>query len=457
MKKTFRPYNQGQLLLLPPSMEEWVPENHLARFVNDTVEQMDLSAILRVYERESRGYPPYHPALLLKVLIYGYATGVYSSRKLAKACEEVVVFRYLSANQFPNFRTISDFRKRHLESFQTLFVQVLQLCMKAGLVQFGAMALDGTKIQANASKHKAMSYARMKEEEKRLLEMVGSLTGKARTVDEQEDGEFGDRRGDELPEALQTAQGRLAAIREAKAALEQEAKEQADEQRRMQEEKEKARAANPSKRRGGRKPKEIREEPAAKMQRNFTDPESRIMKTSNGFTQGYNVQAVVDEAHQVIVATRVSNKGTDMGQIPEMVRLAMKNTRRKMKQLLADKGYAKTSDMQWLEDSVRVDGYVAVAREKHHEPSTTAPRGRIPKNLNAWQRMQRKLRTKRGRWIYAKRKMIVEPVFGQIKECRGFRRFSLRSQVKVSGEWDLVAMCHNLLKLYRYGNLAVQQ
>ena len=455
MKKTFRPYNQGQLLLLPPSIEEWVPENHLARFVNDTVEQMDLSAILRVYEQESRGYPPYHPAMLLKVLVYGYATSVYSSRKLAKACEDVVVFRYLSANQFPNFRTISDFRKRHLESFQALFVQVLQLCMKAGLVRFGAMALDGTKIQASASKHKAMSYARMKEEEKRLLEMVRSLTGRARAVDEQEDEEFGDRRGDELPEALQTAQGRLAAIREAKAALEQEAKEQADEQRRMQEEKEKARAANPSKRRGGRKPKEIREEPTAKMQRNFTDPASRIMKTSNGFIQGYNVQAVVDEAHQVIVATRVSNKGTDMGQIPEMVRLAMKNTRRKMKQLLADKGYAKTSDMQWLEDRVRVDGYVAVSREKHHELSTMAPRGRIPKNLNAWQRMQRKLRTKRGRWIYAKRKMIVEPVFGQIKECRGFRRFSLRSQVKVSGEWDLVAMCHNLLKLYRYGTLAV--
>ena len=382
MKKTFRPYNQGQLLLLPPSIEEWVPENHLARFVNDTVEQMDLSVIMSVYERESRGYPPYHPAMLFKVLFYGYATGVYSSRKLAKACEDVVVFRYLSANQFPNFRTISDFRKRHLESFQALFVQVLQLCMKAGLVQFGAMALDGTKIQANARKHKAMSYARMKEEEKRLLEMVGSLTGKAQTVDKQEDEEFGDRRGDELPDALQTAQGRLGVIRESMAALEQEAKERAQEQRRIQEEKEKERAAQPSRRRGGRKPKEIQGDPAAKMQRNFTDPESRIMKTSNGFVQGYNVQAVVDEAHQVIVATSVSNRGTDMGQIPAMVRLVMKNTGRKM---------------------------------------------------------------------------MVEPVFGQIKECRGFRRFSLRGQGKVSGEWDLAAVCHNLLKLYRYGNLAMDR
>ncbi|MCY0875256.1 MAG: IS1182 family transposase [Firmicutes bacterium] len=455
MKKTFRPYNQSQLFLLPPSIEEWVPENHLARFVNDTVDQMDLSPILAVYERESRGYPPYHPAMLLKILIYGYATGVYSSRKLARACEDVVIFRYLSANQFPDFRTINTFRKRHLESFQKLFVQVLQLCMKADLVQFGAMALDGTKIQANASKHKAMSYERMKEEEKRLLDMVRSVTGEAQSVDEQEDRELGDRRGDELPEALQTAQGRLAAIREAKAALEQEAKERAEEQRRVQEEKEKARAAEPAKRRGGRKPKEVQEDPSAKMQRNFTDPESRIMKTSNGFIQGYNVQAVVDEAYQVIVATRVSNKGTDMGQIPEMVRLVMKNTGRKMKQLLADKGYAKTSDMQWLEESVRVDGYIAVSREKHHAQSVKAPRGRMPKNLNAWQRMKRKLQTKRGRRMYAKRKMIVEPVFGQIKECRGFRRFSLRGQDKVSGEWDLIAMCHNLLKLYRYGKPAM--
>lgn len=455
MKKTFRPYNQSQLLLLPPSLEDWVPEHHLARFVNDTVEQLDLSAILSVYERESRGYPPYHPAMLLKVLFYGYATGVYSSRKLAKACEDIVVYRYLSANQFPNFRTISDFRKRHLEHFQALFVQILQLCMKAGLVKFGAMALDGTKIQANASKHKAMSYERMKEEEKRLLEMVGSLTGQAQAADEQEDREFGDRRGDELPEALRTAQGRLAAIREAKAALEQEAKERAEEQRRLQGEKEKKRAAHPPKRRGGRKPKEIKEEPTAKMQRNFTDPESRIMKTADGFVQGYNVQAVVDEAHQVIVATRVTNKGTDMGQIPTMVRLVMMHTGRKMRQLLADKGYAKTSDMEWLEQSVRVDGYVAVSREKHHEQAKTAPCGRIPKQLSAWQRMERKLRTKRGRWIYGKRKMIVEPVFGQIKECRGFRRFSLRSQAKVAGEWDLVAMCHNLLKLFRYGDIVV--
>ena len=451
MKKTFRPYNQSQLLLLPPSIEEWVPEGHLARFVNDTVDQMDLSTILNVYERESRGYPPHHPAMLLKILFYGYATGVYSSRKLARACEEVVVFRYLSANQFPDFRTINTFRKRHLERFEALFVQVLQLCMKVGLVEFGAMALDGTKIQANASKHKAMSYERMKEEEKRLLERVRALTEKAQRVDDQEDRELGDRRGDELPEALQTAQGRLAAIQEAKAALEREAKERADEQRRMQEEKEKAQATQPEKRRGGRKAKEIQESPTAKMQRNFTDPESRIMKTSDGFMQGYNVQAVVDEAHQVIVATRVSNKGTDMGQIPEMVRSVMKNTGRKMKQLLADKGYAKTSDMQWLEESVRVDGYVAVSREKHHGQPEKAPRGRIPKNLNAWQRMARKLRIQRGRWIYAKRKMIVEPVFGQIKECRGFRRFSLRGQNKVSGEWDLVATCHNLLKLYRYG------
>lgn len=449
MKKTFRPYNQGQLFLLPPSIEEWVPENHLARFVNDTVDQMDLSVILSVYERESRGYPPYHPALLLKILVYGYATGVYSSRKLAKACEDVVVFRYLSANQFPDFRTINTFRKRHLENFQSLFVQILQLCMKAGLVSFGAMALDGTKIQANASKHKAMSYERMKEEEKRLLGLVRSLTEEAQAIDEQEEQALGDRRGDELPEALQTAQGRLAAIQNAKAALEQEAKERADEQRRVQEEKEKVKKAQPSKRRG-RKPKEIQEDPTAKMQRNFTDPESRIMKTSGGFVQGYNVQAVVDEAHQVIVATQVSNKGTDMGQIPTMVRLVMKNTGHKMRQLLADKGYAKTSDMQWLEDSVRVDGYIAVSREKHHEQAAGTPRGRIPKNLNAWQRMQRKLRTKRGRRVYAKRKMIVEPVFGQIKECRGFRRFSLRGQVKVSCEWDLVAMCHNLLKLYRY-------
>ena len=421
--KTFRPYDQDTLLLMPPSVRDWVEEGSLPAFISDLVDDLDLAPFLAAHENP-RGMPPYHPAMMLKVLLYGYATGVRSSRKLEARLAADVGFMYLAGQARPDHKTIASFRHRHLGAFSALFLQVLALCQTAGLVKLGRVALDGTKVKANASKHKAMSYGRMTEREAALAAEVAAILDEAEATDAAEDAEFGDARGDELPPELRTREGRLAKIREAKAALEQEAKE---------------RTGNPD------------AAPEPKAQRNFTDPESKIMRSRpDGWVQGYNVGAVVDDGHQVIVATSVTADPTDTRTLPALVEQIKANTGRHPRRLLADAGYASDDNLTHLADA-GIDAYVALGRDHHGRTAPPAPRGRIPSGLSRRERMGRKLRTKAGRAHYARRKAIVEPVFGQIKEARGFRRFSLRGLEAVQAEWLLVAAVHNLGKLFGSG------
>ena len=367
--------------------------------------------------------PPYHPALMLKVLLYGYATGVTSSRKLEARLANDVGFMFLAGQARPDHKTISSFRHRHLAAFRALFLQVLRLCQQAGLVKLGRVALDGTKVKASASRHKAMSYARMTEREAQLAAQVQAILDEAEATDAAEDAEFGDARGDELPPELRTREGRLAKIREAKAALEAAARE---------------RTGNPD------------AVPEPKAQRNFTDPESRIMLSKpDGWVQGYNVGAVVDDTAQVIVATAVTAETTDTRSLPALVDQVRANTGRSPRRVLADAGYASDDNLAALDDR-GIDAYIAAGRDRHGTPPPP-PRGRIPTGLSRRERMGRKLRTKAGRAHYARRKTIVEPVFGQIKEARGFRRFSLRGLEAVQAEWMLVAAVHNLGKLFSSG------
>jgi len=426
MRKTYRPYEPNQALLLPPSLQDWLPSKHLAFFVMDVVRNLDLSGIYAFYEQEERGYPPYHPEMMLQVLVYAYCRGIYSSRKIARAIEEEVPFRVLAAGNLPDFRTVSDFRKRHLKEFHNLFVQALRLCQEAGLVKMGRVALDGSKIKANASKHKAMSYGRMKKKLSELEAEVKELLQRAEEEDAREDAEYGvGRRGDELPEELAIREKRLKKIKEAKEALEKEVQEEA-------------------KKRG--QPAELAV-PADKAQRNFTDPESRIMKGSDGFVQAYNAQILVDEEAQVIVAERATNEGTDHGAVLKLVEQVEENTGRLPEKLLSDAGTASKSNLGYLEGR-KIDAYVATEKLRHGSPAPQAPRGRIPKDMGLLERMKRKLQTRRGREEYKHRKAIVEPVFGQVKHARSFAQFSLRGGWKVQGEWSLICAVHNLLKLF---------
>jgi hypothetical protein len=363
--------------------------------------------------------------MMLKVLLYGYATGVRSSRKLEERLKRDVDFMFLAGQARPDHKTISEFRRRHLEAFETLFLDVLELCQRAGLVKLGRVALDGTKLKANASKHKAMSYARMDEREAALRAEVRRILEEAEATDRAEDELYGeDARGDELPPELRTREGRLRAIREAKAALEAEAKQKSGD------------------------PDAV---PEPKAQRNFTDPDSRIMRSKpDGWVQAYNAQAVVDEAHGVIVATELTAEATDTGSLPALIDGIEANTGRRPRRLLADAGYQSDTNLEHLEDK-GIDAYVAVRRDKHSASPPPAPRGRIPEALSRRGRMERKLRTKKGRAHYARRKAIVEPVFGQIKEALGFRRFSLRGKEEVTAEWYLVCAVHDLGKLFRSG------
>lgn len=435
MSKTYRAYEPDQMFLMPPSLLEWLPKDHLVLFLRDVLETIDLSPITSVYEDESRGYPPYHPAMMTGILLYGYSNGVRSSRKLAKHCQEDVAFRVLAANNTPDFRTISDFRKRHLKTLKHLFAEILLMCKKAGLVKFGHISLDGTKIKANASKHKAMSYGRMKQEITRLKDEVAQLLQEAEAVDVEEDTLYGRTlRGDELPEELARHETRLAKIREAKRALEEEARQDKDNddgppQARIKTEGD---------------PKTGKERVADSAQRNFTDPESRIMPYQKTFVQGYNAQLLVDKAHQIIVATDLSNTPTDDVQLKHMLTLLPKQP----KVFTADAGYGKDHCLKLLRRK-RINAFVAVDRERHGPHTTRPPRGRIPKSLTLKERMQRKLLTLKGRWTYALRKTIPEPVIGQIKNVMGFREFSLRGQDNARNEWFLVTGAHNLRKLFR--------
>ena len=411
-------------------MRDWLPADHLAYFISDVVDEMDLSAIIKRYKDEDRGYPPYHPVMMVKVLLYAYCIGVPSSRKIAKRLEEDVSFRVLAANNTPDFRTISDFRKDHLKALAGLFLKVLKLCKKAGLVKLGHVSLDGTKIKANASKHKAMSYKRMKEEEARLEAEVKELLEKAEATDAEEDRQYGeDKRGDELPEELAFRVSRLKKIWEAREALEVEAKREAK-----------------LARKAGKKATGV---PDDKAQRNFTDPESKIMPAPGGkhFEQAYNAQAAVDSANQIIVAADVVNETNDKKQAIPMMQQVERNTGKLPDEMSADSGYFSSDTVEEL-TMEGVDAYIPPDKTNHSDKNQAVPRGRIPKDLSIAGRMRRKLRTKRGRARYALRKELSEPVFGQIKQARGFRQFLLRGKKKVKGEWRIICTGHNILKLF---------
>jgi len=425
MAKIFRPYDPDQLLLLPPSLDDWLPEDHLARFIDDLVNRLDLSGITSRYDEE-RGYPPYHPVMMTKVLLYGYAVGIYSGRRLAKAIETDVAFRYLTAQNFPGHRTIIRFRREHRVALGKLFKQVLNACREAGLVKLGTVSIDGTKMKANASKHKAMSHKRMLERKDEYTKAIQDWFDRADREDDEEDRRLGqDQRGDELPEHLRTKQKRLAKIDEALKALEREAREQAEEE--------------------GKDPSEAKV--PDKAQKNFTDPDSKILKTGDGFIQGYNAQAAVDCESQVIVAHDVFPDGSDSLHLVEMVERIEEETGQIPEQSIADAGYYSADGVRRIEE-MGTEAFIATARSKHEEPPP-APRGRPPTDLTPRQKMQRKLLTKRGKKIYAKRKTSVEPVFGQVKQERGFRNFLLRGLGLVAKEWAIICTVHNIVKLWR--------
>ncbi len=425
MAKRYRLYEPDQLFLMPPSLREWLGEDHLAYFVSDLVDDLSLSEIEAVYEEEERGQPPYHPRMMVKVLIYAYCIGVFASRRIEKRLVEDVAFRVLAAGNTPDFRTLSDFRKIHRKAVEGLFEQVLRLALKAGAMKLGRVAIDGSKLKANASKHKAMSYGRMKEKERELGEEVRRLLSEADRQDKAQDARYGkDRTEEELPQELRRRESRLERIGQARKALEEEARREKQEADKEQ------------------------SKPQDKKQYNFTDPQSRIMKGSDGFVQGYNCQIAVEENFQLIVGQSVTQKANDKEQLKPMVEAIEEQAGHKPGKVLADSGYCSEANFKYLARR-HIDGYVATEKQKHVFKGTACKRGPLPKGANAVARMKRKLQTQVGRRIYAMRKVIVEPVFGQIKQARGFRQFLLRGLEKVQSEWALVCLTHNVLKLHR--------
>jgi len=459
MAKRFRTDHLDQGLLLPPSLHDWLPERHLARFVAEVVETLDLQAIYGSYAGDGRGLAAYQPTMMVRVLLYGYCLGVVSSRKIERATYEDVGFRFLSADAHPDHDTIAAFRARHLSALAALFVQALRLCEKAGLVKLGHVAIDGTKIKANASKHKAMSYGRMTETEARLRQEVEALLRRAAEVDAAEDAQYGPGvRGDELPAELGRREVRLAKIREAKAALEQEAREQAVQQRAEAEAKIAARAAQAAqagKKVSGRAPEvpdPTTATPDPKAQRNFTDPESRIMPdgaNKGSFIQAYNAQAAVDSHAQIVVAADITQQTNDSQQLVPLLAQVQANLGRGPDAVSADAGY-------WSEANATAPGvaginlHIATGRQTHGDPCGPIDEP-LAAHASAKEAMRHKLRTADGHAIYKRRKAIVEPVFGQTKERRGFRRFSFRGAVRVRAEWRLICLTGNLLKLFRAG------
>ena len=445
MGKTFRSYDMNQQLLLPPDLRQWLRPDHLALYISDVVESLDLSGILKVYEEgDGRGRPPYHPALMVKLLIYGYCVGKMSSRKLEQATYDDVAFRVLSCNQQPDHDSIAGFRKRHLRELGRLFVQVLQLCERAGLVKLGQVAIDGTKIKANASKYQSLSYARMKHEEQELAAEVERLLSEAQRIDEEEDELYGPgKRGDELPEELRDPETRLARIRSLIAELEAEAKAAAEQKRA---EKEKP-AENRS--RKWRRKWEVSEAgeilPLPKSKRNLTDPDSRLMKdgATKTFHQAYNTQVGVDSQAQIIVAAKVTQSGADQEQLIPVLQEVEKNLGRMPERVSADAGYYSKAAL--THEAVR-------AVDLHVPPNQRQPvdwEETLTQDATVQERMWHKLRSKAGREVFSKRKVIVEPVFAQVKHVRGFRQFLLRGLQQIEAEWLLVCMTHNLLKLFR--------
>jgi transposase len=433
MPKGYRTYLPEQDLLLPPSLREWLAEDHLVYLVSDVVEQLDLSAMYAVYEKEERGQPPYDPRLMTKLLVYGYCIGVFSSRRIQKRLQEDIPFKVLAAGNEPDFRTISDFRKIHIETLQGLFEQVLAMALECGAIQLGRVSLDGTKLKANASKHKAMSYGRMKEKQEQLKAEVKQLLDQAAAADETEDRQYGGQRGDELPEELRRRETRLAKIKEAKKVVEQRARDKAAEEGKSAEEAKRAK-------------------PDDKDQYNFTDPESRLMKGADGFVQGYNAQAAVEPKLLLIVGQTVTEATNDKKQLIPMVELIEQQSGQRPEAILADNGYCSEQNLEHLESADelerKIEGFIATGKQKHGEHRLPARRGPLPKGATRVDRMKRKLKTKVGKAVYAARKCVVEPVFGQIKQARGFRQFLLRGKQKVKGEWALLCLTHNILRLH---------
>jgi transposase len=433
MPKGYRTYLPEQDLLLPPSLRQWVAEDHLVYFVSDVVDQLDLSAMHAVYEKEKRGQPPYDPRLMTKLLVYGYCTGVFSSRRIQKRLQEDIPFRILAAGNEPDFRTISDFRKIHVETLQNLFEQVLAMALESGAIKLGRVSLDGTKLKANASKHKAMSYGRMKEKQQQLKEEVMHLLEQAEAADKEEDGRYGSQRGDELPEELRRRETRLAKLKEAQKIVEQRARDRAAEEGKSAQEAKRAK-------------------PDDKDQYNFTDPESRIMKGADGFVQGYNAQAAVEPTLLLIVGQAVTEAANDKKQLMPMVEIIEQQSGQRPGAILADNGYCSEENLEHLESADqperKMEGFIATGKQKHGEHRLPAKRGPLPKGATKVDRMKQKLKTKVGKAVYAARKCVVEPVFGQIKQARGFRQFLLRGKKKIKGEWSLLCLTHNVLRLY---------
>ena len=463
-RKTFRDWKPNEYAHDPVIPAVVLPENDLVFFLLELVPQLDLSRLYGYYERETRGAPPYDVAMMVTLLFYSYCVGVFSSRKIAAACERNLAFLAIVGMTRPDFRTISDFRKIHLDSMNKLFIEVLHIAGELGMVQLGNLSLDGSKFRANASRHKAMSYGYMKKNVQRLRAEVASLLAQAEQIDAEQDAELGSRRGDELPDELKRREQRLKAIEQAMQRLEEQARQKDEAQRRAREEAEAQRKAEGQKLRG-RKPKSI-SEPEDKSQTNFTDPEANIMKVSNkGFDYCFNAQAVVDEGHQIIVAAEVTPDANDKQQAVPMAEATLGNLEaaqierpRQDRQpdaasekipLSADTGYFSEDNVNDLE-TLNFDPHIAVGRQKHNQPQSAAAEGTPPAEATVKERMAHKLRTESGRACYAKRKHIVEPVFGQIKQVRGFRQFLLRGLNNVRGEWTLLCLTHNLLKIWRH-------
>jgi transposase len=458
MSKTFRPYELNQRLLLPPDLREWLPEDHLAFFVSDVVDALDLSAIFTSYERgDGRGQPPYAPALMVKLLVSAYCTGKPSSRQIERATYEEVAYRVLAADQHPAHASIADFRKRHLAALANLFGQGRRLGQAAGLVKLGHVALEGTKVKANASKHKAMSYGRMAVAEQKLEEEVQALLAQAGAVDRTEDARYGQgQRGDELPAELARRESRLRKIREAKAALEQEAKAEAEaaaaaaHAKIAERQRHEAETGQKAKGRAPTVPDPAQARPEAKAQRNFTDPESRIMKdgATKAFEQAYNAQAAVDNQAQVIVAAAVTQEANDKQQLVPMLVAVADNTGQLPEKVSADTGFF--SEANVTDPQVKGgDLYVPPERPPRTAPVPLVPAEGAAPEGSVREQMRHKLQTPAGHAVYKMRKAIVEPVFGQIKEGRGFRRFSVRGLAQVAAEWTFICLTHNLLKLFR--------
>ena len=446
-EKSYRAWTLDQVMLLPRSLRDWLPADHLVYFVLDVVEELDLSAIERAIQaKEHRGERPWNPRMMVALLLFGYCVGVRSSRRIEKATYQDVAFRVLTADTQPDHSTIAMFRQQHLKALSALFLEILQLCQKAGMVSLGRVALDGTKMKANASKHKAMSYAFLKRRELELQAQIDEMLKDAATTDAAEDALHGRGvRGDELPAELRRKGSRQAVLRKAKADLEAEAKAAREAEVAEREETLETPPDEPPPLPAHRVRHNADGTPAEEAQRNFTDPDSRIMKSGKDFVQGYNAQAVVDEGQQIIVAAAVTNQPPDCQHLPAMIAAVETNLGARPVQVVADAGYYSAENAHFCE-RMGIDALLSVGRETHQADSE----GRSPAAGGPRAAMRERLRSALGQAAYRRRKCIVEPVFGQIKDARGIRTCLLRGIAQVRGEWNLICLTHNLLKLFRF-------